>query len=53
MEDDEVDGETYVIYDNHLVSLCCDTCVEEFEKEPKKFLAMAVKMAPKKASGGN
>lgn len=39
-EDDLVKGETSdIVYKNRLVSFCCDDCIEDFKKDPAKFMA--------------
>ncbi|BBM84910.1 hypothetical protein [Candidatus Uabimicrobium amorphum] len=37
MQDEAVDKETFVVYEDKKVYLCCDECVEKFQADPKKY----------------
>lgn len=38
MPEDEIDKETFVIYDDVKYYFCCPGCVKKFEKDPEKYL---------------
>ncbi len=37
-KDDDVDPAVFVVYKKKIVGLCCDHCVEEFSKNPEKYM---------------
>lgn len=43
MQDEAVDKETFVVYEDKKVYLCCDECAEKFEADPKKYRDFLVK----------
>ena len=43
MQDEAVDKETFVVYEDKKVYLCCDECAEKFQADPKKYHDFLVK----------
>jgi len=36
---EEIDKKTYYIYEGKKIGFCCPDCIDDFKKEPQKYLA--------------
>ena len=43
MPEEEVVPDLYYVYKKTLISICCDSCLDEAKEEPEKFLKMVTK----------
>ena len=51
MPEEAIVPDVFVIYKGQIVSLCCDSCPDEFKADPAKFMKILAEKSPPKAPG--
>ena len=48
MPEDEIDPELLINYKGKTIGVCCEDCIEDFNKDPEKWMKQVKEVKPKK-----